>query len=115
MKEIMNKKIEQKLVTVSEYLVSFKIGRFIKFWIYHLLFYYTGFFSIIPITLIDSFSLAKNMHFTWLSSSKVVVLAQMVTWICNVITILIWVSKYYHILPFDIKLNNIAIELFFLY
>ncbi len=53
----------KKLVNISEYLVTFHIGPFIKMFLYHLIFYFTGPFIILVILTFDNISLARNMMF----------------------------------------------------
>jgi hypothetical protein len=67
---LMGKAMARKLVNISEYIVSFNVKNFLKFWIYHLLFFYIGLFTDILIVLVDSFSLVNNMGFMFTGALK---------------------------------------------
>ena len=51
-------KVMSKMINVSEYMINFKVGVFIKFFVYHLFFFYFGFFGLLPMIIIDSFALS---------------------------------------------------------
>lgn len=104
-----------KIVNVSEYMIQFKVLVFLKFWIYHLLFFYVGFLSLLVITIVDSFSLVINMQFWFSSKVKATFILQIMQWLCVLTTTLFWVGKYYQIFPFRIELKNIPFELFILF
>lgn len=53
----------KKLVNISEYLVTFHKGPFLKMFLYHLIFYFTGPFILLVIIIFDNPSLARNMMF----------------------------------------------------
>jgi hypothetical protein len=69
------------VLDVSEFTVTFNIMRFIRIFIYHLLFFYIGPFML-PLTfLIDSTGLAGNMGF-WVKTSTVrVYVIQHILWL----------------------------------
>ena len=53
----------KKIVNISEYLVTFHTGPFLKMFLYHLIFFFTGPVIILVIIIFDSMSLARNMMF----------------------------------------------------
>ena len=65
MMEGLGNNVVKKIISVSEYIVNFKILRFIKIFMYHLLFFYIGPFVVPIIVILDNKDLACNMGF-WL-------------------------------------------------
>ena len=58
----------QAVLDVSEFSVKFDVPRFIRVFIYHVLFFYLGPFMLPLISLFDSSSLVRNMGF-WFRKS----------------------------------------------
>ena len=52
-----------KMVNVSEYIVTFNVKRFIKIFLYHYLFFYIGPLIVPIIAIGDNLQLARNMAF----------------------------------------------------
>ena len=67
----MKGKIISRIIDVSEFRVEFRIGPFLKFWLYHLLFFYFGFFSLLVIVPVDTIALAKNMSFWFGAKNRI--------------------------------------------
>ena len=58
----------QAVLDVSEFSVKFDVVRFIRIFIYHILFFYVGPFMLPLVYLFDSNGLVKNMGF-WIGTS----------------------------------------------
>jgi hypothetical protein len=69
LRDFMRIKILSRIVNISEFMISFKPRVFFKFFIYHILFFYIGFFSLLIIVPIDNLTLANNMSF-WITTKN---------------------------------------------
>jgi hypothetical protein len=104
-----------RIVNVSEFMVSFKPLIFLKFLIYHLLFFYFGFLSLLIIVPIDNFVLANNMSFWITTKNKLHLYAQTFQWLSNLALAILFGLKYYQSYNSKIKLKNIYLEEFLFY
>jgi len=59
----------KKVVSVTEYVVNFQFKLFLKFFIYHLLFFFFGPFSCPIIMIFDTYALVNNMAF-WIKAKN---------------------------------------------
>lgn len=117
MKNAIRDAVLYKVVDASEYIVKFRPLIFIKFWIYHLLFFYSGFWSIPIISSIDSFALCQNMGFWPKRGMLMPFFFQLTQGLCNVAALVLFLLHWY--LPKDhaiqVNLRNIYPEqLFFI-
>lgn len=66
-----------KVLDVSEYSTKFHIGRFLRIFSYHLIYWYFGPLLTVPlVTFFDSMSLSKNMGFMLGSKDKFSLITQ---------------------------------------
>ncbi|TNV83100.1 hypothetical protein FGO68_gene934 [Halteria grandinella] len=97
-----------KLVDKNEYTTEFNLPRFLKFFIYHLVFFGFGPLTLILIRYIDSMGLAHNMGFTL--SSKIVASTyfQYLFWLNDVYLAVMW--GLYYLRPDENWLSGIYQE-----
>lgn len=68
-----------KVLDVSEYSTKFHIGRFVRIFIYHLIYWYFGPLLTVPlVTIFDSMALNKNMAFMLGSSDRFSLITQFI-------------------------------------
>lgn len=79
------------MLNVSEYLVEFKVGRSIKFMLYHLVFFYLGFVANIFIWMFDSRQLINNMSFWITTKNSPSFYTQIFQWLTNMIVMFMWI------------------------
>eukprot|EP00347_Sterkiella_histriomuscorum_P009873 403339548 len=110
-KNMMQKLFLNRLVNVSEFQVEFHFAVFIKFMLYHLMFFYMGPSSCIPVLIFDSKHVMNNMSFWVTTKNRASFIVQTLQWISCMIIIGSWIQKYYRIIPFvQIQLNYIYLE-----
>ena len=73
--------IKTSITDISEYKVEFKISRFIRLFMYHLLFFIIGPFVTVFIGIFDSFQLARNTAFSPLSKQRRIFILQLLQWV----------------------------------
>jgi hypothetical protein len=84
----------KKLVNISEYIVTFHVGPFIKMFLYHLIFYYFGPLVLVVISIFDSTSLSRNMmFFGWTEGLKAGVFTQYLYWFLSFIVFTLYLLK----------------------
>lgn len=66
---LLRRNLLSRIVNISEFQVHFDLKIFLKFMVYHFMFFYFGFLTIIPVFLIDSFQAVNNMSF-WISTGN---------------------------------------------
>eukprot|EP00347_Sterkiella_histriomuscorum_P010073 403338785 len=112
---IMRAKLEQhfakRVVNISEFQVEFKLLNFIKFMIYHLLFFYIGPFASLIVLMVDSKYIMNNISF-WVTTKNVPsFIVQLIQWISCMIVIGSWVQKEYKIIKnIEVNLEYIYVE-----
>ena len=92
-KRFLRLKFLARIVNVSEFMISFKKIVFIKFFIYHLLFFYFGFLSLAVIVPIDNLALANNMSFWVTTKNKLHLYVQSYQWLVNLMVVLFALEK----------------------
>ena len=86
----------QAVLDVSEFSVKFDVVRFIRIFIYHILFFYVGPFILPLVSLFDSNGLVRNMGF-WLSKSVTFsFFLQYTQWIFVVFMYIMWTLHFLH-------------------
>lgn len=85
--------IMKKIVSVSEYIVTFNVKRFIKIFIYHLLFFYIGPLVVPLVIILDNKQFACNMAF-WLPTHLMPsFIVQYLLWSMNVTMAIIYLES----------------------
>lgn len=80
---------------VSEFKVNFKVVRFLKVFLYHIVHFTLGPLCVIPIVIFDSAGLAKNSGF-WPSKEQTrVVIIQYLVWLCCTYQYVTWLLRYF--------------------
>eukprot|EP00347_Sterkiella_histriomuscorum_P007981 403346826 len=101
---------------VQDFDVKFKFSRFLRLFLYHVLFYYIGPLSPIFITLFDTFKLSQNMGFMISMKMIRISFTQYFQFFCNAFLVLLFCNKYWKFIHFiDIQLSDIFAEQFFFY
>mmetsp|Transcript_2167 Transcript_2167/g.2086 ORF Transcript_2167/g.2086 Transcript_2167/m.2086 type:complete len:147 (-) Transcript_2167:1321-1761(-) len=103
MKQVIDQKIKQDLINISEYEVKFKLKVLLKMFFYHLLWFAFGFLCVPVITLIDSFALAKNMSFWLTTTNKVSLYIQIFQWLFLVVLHVLYILKYFEVERVELK------------
>eukprot|EP00347_Sterkiella_histriomuscorum_P022734 403337362 len=101
-----------KMIDISEYLVTFHLGRFIRIFIYHYFYFYLGVMIVPIIRLFDSMSLANNMQFWFKTAAKSGFILQNIQSVFASIMVILWTNYFYEYLPFKTELKNIYFEQF---
>lgn len=91
-------------------MVIFKIRIFLKFFMYHVLFFYFGFLSLLVILPIDNLALANNMSFWVTTKNKLHLYVQGYQWAVNFIILLLLLEKQFNLFGGRVPTKNIFIE-----
>ena len=97
-----------KIVDISEYKVEFKVGRFFKMFVYHILFFIIGPLVTLLMGIFDSFSLANNACFSPFTNQKFIFFLQLFQWLATVYFFITWGLQYLY--PWDDFIGGIYIE-----
>ncbi|CDW79246.1 UNKNOWN [Stylonychia lemnae] len=101
-----------KVIDISEFIVKFNVGRFIRIYVYHLLFWYLGLFSVPIITLFEGMQLVSNMQFWFTKGFIVGFVNQLIQNSLNLILLLLFLNQRFEIFPIKTELKNIYTEQF---
>jgi hypothetical protein len=94
LRDLLQKQMLKNVVNASEFIVKFNIKIFLKMWLYHILFFYFGFFSLVVIIPVDTVALAKNMGF-WFGDFWIANITQIFSWLCNDLVVIMFLLKYF--------------------
>eukprot|EP00347_Sterkiella_histriomuscorum_P018466 403345412 len=110
-KNTLQKLFLNRMVNVSEFQVEFHFETFLKFMMYHLMFFYFGSISCIPVLIFDSKHVMNNMSFWVTTKNRTSFIVQTLQWISCMIIIGSWIQKFHEIVPLvDVKLDYIYFE-----
>ncbi|CDW75954.1 UNKNOWN [Stylonychia lemnae] len=105
-----------RLINVSEFQVEFKFGTFLKFMIYHLLFFYLGPLASILVLIFDTKQIVNNMSFWITTGNKASFFTQIIQWIATITVCGSWAQKQYRLFPIvEINLDYIFLEQLFFF
>ena len=83
-----------KIADISEFKVKLKLGRLIKLFVYHILYFIIGPFVTLVVGTFDSFSLAKNAGFSPFTSQWRIFLLQLFQWLTGLYFFTMWGLQY---------------------
>ena len=108
---VISKNIVSKIVNISEFVVCFKVKTFIKFFIYQLIFFYFGIFSLPFMLIVDNIALINNMLFWFQVKNKRTVFLQYTLWLMTDFLLICLTFKFLNL--YNIELEGILIEEFY--
>ncbi len=94
-------KVLNSILETTEATVDFNVARFLRVFIYHLLFFYFGFLTVPFILIFDSLGLASNMGFWFKTSIGGSLKLQVICWLMVVYMYVMWILNYLELGEFD--------------